>query len=176
MQMFWGAAVERAGVLYDEASSGVRDGSRPTESPDRMDRAAELEREARAHWMDAEAKDHFLRSREIWSGEPESDGGPRAHHGPARRDGGEHRLWARASSTRIRASQRLVMIQLEDEGLSAEDETRLFENQRSNREFEVKTRLHIAFLLEELGRFNEAVSEFDEILIALQPDLPRPTA
>lgn len=168
VQMFWGAAVERAGVLYDEAASGVRDGSRPTESPDRMERAAELEREARRLW--AEAKDHFLRSREIWSGEPQSLGGlvrTTALLGEME----ESIAYGRELIDSIRSSQRLVMIQLEDEGLSAEDETRLFENQRSNREFEVKTRLHIAFLLEELGRFNEAVSEFDEILV-LQPDLP----
>ncbi len=168
VQMFWGAAVERAGVLYDEAAAGVRDGSRPTDAPDRAKRAAELEAEARDQWR--QAKNHFLRSREIYQGEPQSLGGlvrTTALLGEMEAS----IAYSRELIDSIRSSQRLVMIQLEDEGLNAEDETRLFDNQRSNREFEVKTRLHIAFLLEELGRYNEAVTEFDEILI-LQPELP----
>jgi tetratricopeptide (TPR) repeat protein len=168
VQMFWGAAVERSGVLYEEAAAGVRDGSRPTDAPDRAKRSVELESEARDQWRQAKA--HFLRSREIYPGEPQSLGGlVRTTALLGEMD--ESIAYARELIDSIRGSQRLVMIQLEDEGLSAEDETRLFENKRSNREFEVKARLHIAFLLEELGRYNEAVTEFDEILV-LQPDLP----
>lgn len=168
VQMFWGAAVERAGVLYDEASAGVRDGSASTEAPDRARRAAELETEARRLW--GEAKEHFLRSRAIYPGEPQSLGGlVRTTALLGEMD--ESIAYGRELIDSIRGSQRLVMIQLEDQGIAAEDETRLFKNQRSNREFEVKTRLHIAFLLEETGRYSEAVAEFDEILV-LQPELP----
>jgi len=168
VQMFWGAAVERAGVLYDEAAAGVRDGSRTTSAPDRGRRADELQAEARTLW--AEAKAHFSKSREIYPGEPQSLGGlvrTTALLGEME----ESIAFGRELIESIRGSQRLVMIQLEDEGIDAEKETKLFENQRSNREFEVKTRLHIAFLEEELGRYTKAVAEFDEILV-LQPDLP----
>lgn len=167
VQGFWGAAMERSGVFYDEAAQGVRDGSRPTDAPDRTRRAEELEQEAREQWQ--EAKQHFLKSREIFPGWPQSLGGlvrTTALLGELEESIG----YARELIDSIRASQRLVMIELEDEGITADDETRLFENQRSNREFEVKTRLHIAFLLEELGRLQEALDEFDEIVV-IQPDL-----
>ena len=167
VQGFWGAAMERSGVFYEEAASGVRDGSRPTDAPDRTRRADELEAEAREQWR--EAKQHYLKSREIFPGWPQSLGGlVRTTALLGELD--ESIAYGRELIDSIRGSQRLVMIQLEDEGITAEDESALFENQRANRQFEVKTRLHIAFLLEELGRLEEALAEFDEILV-VQPDL-----
>ena len=167
VQMTWGAAVERKGVLYEEAAEGVRDGSRPTDFPDRAQRADQLLEEARGYYR--EAKAHFQHSLELRSGEPEALGGlvrTSALLGEVE----ESIRYSRELIDAIRSSQRLVSLQLEDDEITAERESQLFSDQRTNREFEVKARLHIATLLRREGRLGEAVLEFDEIIL-VQPEL-----
>ncbi|MEM6675376.1 MAG: tetratricopeptide repeat protein [Planctomycetota bacterium] len=167
VQMKWAAAVERKGVFYEEASRGVRDGSRATDAPNRGQRADELMAEAQGYWR--EAKGRFEESNELRSGEPETIGGlvrTTALLGETE----ESIRYGRDLIDAIRASQRLVSIKLEDDSITADRETQLFANRRSNRAYEVKARLHIATLLRQEGRLAEAIEEFDEI-IYLQPEL-----
>ncbi|MEM6571524.1 MAG: tetratricopeptide repeat protein, partial [Planctomycetota bacterium] len=166
VQESWGTAVERKGKFYEEASIGVRDGSRPTDAPDRGARADELLEEAHGFWRDAEA--HYSRALVLRSGSPEALGGlvrTSALLGEFEQSI-EH---ARDLIDSIKSSQRLVANQLEDDEISADRESSLFKDKRENRRFEIKARLHIATLLRQLGRLNEAVDEFDEI-IYLEPE------
>ena len=78
--------------------------------------------------------------------------------------------WARDLIDAVRASQRLVDMQMEESNLTAAREAKLFKDQRTNRDLEVKARLHIATLERQLGRLPAASSQFDAI-IALDPSL-----
>lgn len=167
VQMSWGAAVERKGVFYDEAADAVRSGRRATEAADPIARADELRAEARGFWEEAQA--HYLRSIELSSGQPEPLNGlvrTSAYLG----DLEESMHWAEELIDAVRASQRLVSMQMDETDMTAAKESRLFRDQRSNRELETKARLHIATLQRRLGNPAAAVEQFDEI-VALDPKL-----
>ncbi|MEM8711656.1 MAG: tetratricopeptide repeat protein [Planctomycetota bacterium] len=167
VQMSIGSALERKGMFYDEAAIGVRNGSRQTKSADRVARANELSAEARGYWQ--EAHDHFSRSLAIRSGTSE------ALNGLVRTSAllgnySESISRSRELIDSIKASQRLVNNQLDETEISASDESRLFRDRISNRDLEVKTRLHVVNLLRSEERLSEAVDEINEV-IALNPDL-----
>ncbi len=168
LQMSWGAAVERLGVLYQEGADGVLDGSRKTSSDDPQARAAELHAQAVEYWK--EAKERFRRSLDARSGEPE------AINGLVRTTAllGEYEesiAYGREMIEAIKDSDKLNDRELyEEEGITASEESRRFRNKASNREFEVKTRLHIVAILRIQGRLSEAIEELD-MVIALDPFL-----
>ena len=148
VQMTWGAAIERKGVFYDEAAEAVRTGRRKTESSDPIERADELSAIARAHWRDAQAK--YERSLELRTGEPEPMGGM-VRTSAFLEEYEASVQWARDLIDAVRASQRLVDMQMEENDLTAAREAKLFKDQRTNRDLEVKARLHIATLERQLG-------------------------
>ena len=167
VQMTWGAAIERKGVFYDEAADAVRMGRRKTEFSDPIARADELSATARAHWMDAQSK--YERSLELRTGEPEPMGGM-VRTSAFLEDYEGSVKWARDLIDAVRASQRLVDMQMEENDLTAAREAKLFKDQRTNRDLEVKARLHIATLERQLGHLGSASDQFDAI-IALDPGL-----
>lgn len=167
VQMSWGAAIERKGVFYEEAADAVRSGRRATEADDPIARANELTGTARAYWTEAQTK--YRRSLELRSGEPEPMNGmvrTAAFLGNYE----DSVQWARDLIDAVRASQRLVDMQMEESDLTAARETKLFKDQRTNRDLEVKARLHIATLERQLGNLGAASDQFDAI-IALDPSL-----
>lgn len=167
VQMSWGAAVERKGVFYEEASNSVRSGRRATEFADPIARADELAGEARTFWRDAQSK--YERSLELRSGEPEPLNGlvrTSAYLG----DYDASLKWSRELIDAVRASQRLVDMQMEEADMTASKESKLFRDQRTNRELEIKARLHIATLERQLGNLRASADQFDAIM-ALDPSL-----
>jgi len=162
-----GEALERKGVFYEEAADGVRDGSRPTDAPNRAERADELLEEAHGFWRKSIL--HYKVSLENRSGEPQTINGlVRASAYLGEFD--QSIEYARELIAAIRSAQRLVDIQLEDAEISADRESRLFRDRRSNRAFEVRARLHIATLLYDDKKLSKAADEFDEIIL-IEPEL-----
>ena len=148
VQMTWGAAIERKGVFYDEAAEAVRTGRRKTESSDPIERADELSAIAREHWRDAQSK--YGRLLELRTGEPEPMGGM-VRTSAFLEEYEASVQWARDLIDAVRASQRLVDMQMEENDLTAAREAKLFKDQRTNRDLEVKARLHIATLERQLA-------------------------
>lgn len=168
-QMTYGAALERKGVLYDEAARAVRDGQRATKASDRTARSEELLAEARGFWLDARKR--FERALEKRPGEIE------ALNGLVRTNAllgefGESVRWSEALIEEIHAMQALRRTQLEAPDLTADREAKLREAYRIDRSFEVKTRLHTVTLLRRIGRQSEALAHIEEV-IALEPELPQ---
>ncbi|QDV06730.1 Tetratricopeptide repeat protein [Planctomycetes bacterium Poly30] len=167
VQASWGAAVERLGMFYEEASEGIRSGDRSTDAADPMARADELHETAVKYW--SEAHDRFQRSLELRSGEPEAINGLVRTSALLGRTQ-ESIAHARSLVDAIQASQRLVANELDNTEITAASEERLFKNRASNAEFEVKTRLYIATALRREGDLSGAIDELDQI-IALDPYL-----
>lgn len=169
-QMTFGAALERKGLLFDEAARGVRDGERATPAADRAARADELAAEARKLWADSRTR--YERALGLRTGETE------ALNGLVRTTALLEQFdasvsWSAELIASIRDSQALAEKQLEAPDITAEEEARLRDNMRKNREFEVNTRLHRATVLRRLGRPSDAVRELEEV-IALEPELAQP--
>lgn len=167
VQMSTGTAIERKGMFYDEAAAGVLDGSRQTKASDPVARAAELSEQAREYWQ--QAANHFQRSLELRSGTAEALNGL-VRTSALLGNPAESISHARDLIQSIKSTQRLVSNQLEETEISASDESRLFRDRVSNRDLEVKTRLHIVNLLRTEDRLSEAVDEINEV-IALDPEL-----
>ena len=166
-QMTFGLALERKGVFYDEAATGVRDGSRPTKADDRGARAEELAAEARDLWRSA--RERYQRAIGLRSGESE------ALNGLVRTcallgDFEKSLLWADELIASIHDSQDLVRIQLDAPNITVKEEASLREAAEGNGQLEVKARLLSARIYRDLGRKREAVAQLNAIT-ALQPDL-----
>ena len=163
----FGAALERKGVIYDEASERVRSGEQPTEADDPIARADELRAEAIALWERAHSK--YAQALEATSGTPEAINGlvrTSALLGNYE-ESIEHGYELIEA---IQSSQRLVMTRLDQTDIDEASETRLFQAQRQNRGFEISTRLHISQLERRQGRLGKAVDQLDQI-IALNPNM-----
>lgn len=166
VQMSWAAAVERKGVIYDETAEALRTGRRSTDAKDPIARAEELGAEAVGYWQEAKAR--FKRSIELRSGEPEAINGlvrTTALLGEFE----ESIMWAGELIDAVRASQGLVSQQMDAIDLSANRESKLFRDRRSNRELEISARLHIATLERRLGRLAKSSEQF-EAISALDPE------
>jgi Tfp pilus assembly protein PilF len=166
-QMTLGAALERKGVIFDEAARGVRDGQRATRAADRQVRGDELEAESLEYWK--QARTRFERSLALRSGEMEALSGL-VRTNARLQDFDASVQWADELLETIHESQALKRAQLEAPDLSADREAQIRDAYRKDRSFEVKTRLHAATVLRRLGRQSDALVHIDEI-VALQPDL-----
>lgn len=166
VQMSWAAAIERKGVIYDETSDALRAGRRSTDAADPIARADELRAEAEGFWQDAKTK--FQRSIELRSGEPEAINGL-VRTTALLGEFDESIVWAGELIDAVRASQGLVSQQMDAIDLSANRESKLFRDRRSNRELEISARLHIATLERRMGRLAKSSEQFDAIS-AVDPD------
>ncbi|MEZ6017004.1 MAG: hypothetical protein R3F49_17935 [Planctomycetota bacterium] len=166
-QMTYGAALERKGVLFDEAARGVRTGERATTASNRDARAKELQEDALELWREARAR--FERSNELFTGQTETLNGL-VRTSALLGDFQASIDWSTALVENIRESQFLSRSQLEAPDISADREAQLRESLRKNRDFEVQVRLHKATLLRRIGKPADAVRELDEV-IALEPDI-----
>jgi tetratricopeptide (TPR) repeat protein len=167
-QMTLGAALERKGVIFDEAARGVRDGQRATRAADRQVRGDELQAEARDYWV--QARKRFERALELpGPGEIEALGGL-VRTNALLEDFEVSVKWAEELLESIQETQALKRAQLESPDLSADREAQIRDAYRKDRGFEVKTRLHAATVLRRLGRQRDALVHIDEI-VALEPEL-----
>lgn len=166
-QMTLGAALERKGVIFDEAARGVRDGQRATRAADRQIRGDELEAEAREFWAQARAR--FERALLLRSGEMEALSGL-VRTNALLNDFEPSVKWAEELLETIHEAQALKKAQLEAPDLTADREAQIRDAYRKDRSFEVQTRLHAATVLRRLGRQSDALAHIDEI-VALEPEL-----
>jgi len=166
-QMTYGAALERKGVIFDEAARGVRDGQRATRAADRQVRGDELEAEAKGYW--SEARERFERALALRPGEIEALGGL-VRTNALLSEFEASVQWSEGLLETIHDAQALKRAQLEAPDLTADREAQLREAYRKDRGFEVQTRLHAATVLRRLGRQAEALAQIDEV-VALEPEL-----
>lgn len=162
-----GAALERKGVLQDEASKLIRSGERYTEAPDPEARADELERDARRNW-DA-AHDAYEAAIAIHAGEIQATNGLiRTSALQGRYD--DSIRWGRELIEVLASSTRVRRIELEDADIEPTRESQLREAIRANEEMAVKTYLHIATLQYREGKTLDALGELGKVL-ELAPEL-----
>jgi tetratricopeptide (TPR) repeat protein len=166
-QMTLGAALERKGVIFDEAARGVRDGQRATRASDRQVRGDELQAEGREFWVQGRLR--FERALELRPGEIEALGGL-VRTNALLGDFDTSVKWCDALLETIHDTQALKRAQLEAPDLTADREAQLREAYRKDRDFEVQTRLHAATVLRRLERESDALVHIDEI-VALEPEL-----
>ncbi|MCP3917083.1 MAG: hypothetical protein GY711_16165 [bacterium] len=162
-----GEALERKGLLMDEASRQIESGERYTDAADPDERARELAEGATSAWK--ESYDAYEDSLELHSGGLDATNGLLRVCALLGRDE-ESIEWGGALIETLHGLNRLYRNQLQEVDISAVDEANWRSAILANEELEVKTRLHIASLHRRLSRDREAIAELDHI-IALNPEL-----
>lgn len=165
-----GMALERKGVLYEEAAEGVATGERATDAPDPIARAAELRGEAESYFR--EAREHYLTAIDPDTGRT---GETEPLNGLVRVSGllGEFDAavsWSNELLGSIESAERLLEDELQTPNLDADREASIFRNLRSFRNLETKTRLALANLEYRRQNFAEAAEQLD-IVTVMRPNL-----
>jgi len=161
-----GSALERRGVLEDQASVAIRSGERYTEHKDPEQRSDELEVLAQGNWK--EAYGEFELALSYRSGELE------ALNGLIRTAGllGWNEISIGHARDLIKAlsdSTRVRRLELEDVAIDAASEKRLREAIKANTDLIVQSHEFIAELNYRLGQKDEAMEELGRV-IELDPD------
>lgn len=165
VQSTWGAALERLGVLHEEAAREVESGERATEAADPVARAGELDEMAIEFWK--EARVHFERAVELRSGVLEPMNGLMRVNALLG-DLDDSIRWSFELLDALESSQRLNQDERDEPSLSAAKEEALFRAQRSLLDLEVKARLHVATLERKQGD-REAAAEQLETILEIDP-------
>ncbi|MEM7518777.1 MAG: hypothetical protein AAF368_17875, partial [Planctomycetota bacterium] len=160
-------ALERKGLLYDEASRAIRSGKRFTEARDPEARSNELQAEAEGYWTE---------SQELYELSYETDPFDRnVVNGLQRVTAlrGEHEAslaWTDRLLTLIdgELSERRDMLARPDLTIRAEDLLRTSERQL--RELQIETHLHAASVSAAIERYEEAIAHL-QLVAELDPTL-----
>ncbi len=159
-------ALERKGVLFDEASDAVASGERITESPDPAARAEELEAQAVACWQESEGLYQKVLGKK--PGEFQAlNGLQRVLALQGRYE--ESLSWARTLLEQSELEMEFWRTQLRRPDLSANEEQRLRSLLEGSSRLQVETRLSAATLLVALGRPADALLQLDGAL-ELEPE------
>lgn len=158
-------AHERLSILEEDAAEAIASGERYTER-DPEARAAELQGSAAAHLDSAIAG--YVRAEEIHRGELNAVNGLIRTNALAGRYE-DSIAWARTLIDVLEKSSQLRRVELEDVGIRASDERTLTDSIRRNNDMVVKTHFHIASVLRQLGRKQEAADELGRIVL-LDPE------
>ncbi|MCK6446367.1 MAG: tetratricopeptide repeat protein [Planctomycetes bacterium] len=163
-----GVALERKGVLYDEAADAVGSGERVTDAKDPQRRVAELRELARDAWTESEAC--YRRVVE------KKDGEAQALNGLARvlalqRRWDESLQWNRKLLAQCEEELRVWSAQLERPDLSVEEERRLRDLRSGTEKLVLAVTQEAAILYRTLGRRDEELAALEQALL-YAPDLP----
>ena len=164
-----GKALERMGILYEDAAEAIRSGDRITDAPDPTLRADQLEADARESWDESRAK--YLATLEIRLGDIQATGGL-VRVCALLGDEVESVRWGREYIEILKSSSRIRRLELEDATLAADRERSLRAAIAGNDEAIIKTRLHISTIYTRQVKLQEAVDELGAV-IAINPDLPQ---
>jgi len=161
-----GEALERKGVLYDEAARAVASGERFTENPDPQARAAELTQMATDAWT--ESLECYRRTLELKPGEFQAMNGlQRVLALQGRYE--ESLRWAEELLAGSKAEMDFWRERLRRPDLTAEEEARLRTLLDGSTDLQAATHLAAASQLVALGRREEALGHLD-FAGALEPD------
>ncbi len=160
-------ALERMGVVYDEAAEAIRSGERSTESLDPTARANELSANALTAW--AEAKDNYKATLEIQLGEMGAIGGL-VRVCALLGEEAESMEWSGKLIEVLESSSRIRRLELEDASLAATRERDLRAAIKRNNDMIIKAHLHVSSILRRQGRLQEAVDELGSV-ISIDPEL-----
>ena len=161
-----GQALERKGVLYEEAAVAVASGARETTAPDPAARATDLGEQAKGFWREATV--WYERTLEKKPGEFQAINGMQRVTALL----GEHEKsleWARTLLDLSTAEISFWQAQLERADISAPEEKRLRTMLASSRNLQRETHMQASNLLVRLDRKDEALQHIDGAL-AIDPD------
>lgn len=164
-----GKALERMGILYEDAATAIRSGDRTTDALDPAKRADQLEVDAREAWE--ESRTCYLATLEIRFGDVQATGGL-LRVCALMGDEVESVRWGREYIEILKSSSRIRRLELEDATLAANRERELRVAIAGNDNSIIKTRLHISTIYTRQGKLQEAVDELGAV-IAINPDLPQ---
>jgi tetratricopeptide (TPR) repeat protein len=164
-----GKALERMGVLYDEAASAVRSGKRSTEAPDPAARADELHADALQAWR--ESQENYEATLKIHLGEMGAIGGM-VRVCALLGEETESVRWSRELIEVLESYNRTRHLELEDVTLAARRERELKSGIARNTDLIVKTLLHISTIHIRQNELQKAVDELGAV-IAIDPELPQ---
>jgi len=169
VQLGLGLALERIGVIYDEAASAIRSGDRTTDALDPAKRADDLAAHAQEAW--AECKESYLKTIEIHLGEIKAVAGlVRVCALMGEEDASVG--WAREYIEILKSANRVRHLELEDATLAAHRERELKDSIALNDEAIIKTLMHVSTIYTRQGNLQGAVDELGAV-IAKNPDLPQ---
>ena len=165
-----GMALERKGILYEEAAEGVASGERATDADDPIARASELRAEAEGYYR--EARDHFLEAIDPETGRT---GETEPLNGLVRVSGllgelDEAVKWSEELLSSIESAERLLEDELQTPNLDADREGSIFRSLRSFRNLEIKARLALANIEYRRENYEQAAEQLD-IVTVMAPDL-----
>lgn len=160
-----GEAHERLSILKEDAAEAIASGERYTEG-DPAQRAEQLRTSAGEH-LDTAVK-AYLRAEQIHDGELNAVNGLIRTYALTG-DYTESIRWSRILIDVLAQSSRLRRVELEDVGIRASRERELTASVRRNTEMTIKTHFHVASVLRELGRKQEAADELGRI-VSLDPE------
>lgn len=163
-----GVALERKGVLYDEAADAVGSGERVTDAKDPQRRVEELRELARSAWTESESC--YRRVIE------KKDGEAQALNGLARvlalqRRWDESLQWNRKLLAQCESELRVWQEQLLRPDLSVEEERRLRDLRSGTEKLVLAVTQEAAILYRTLGRRDEELAALEQALL-YAPDLP----
>jgi Tfp pilus assembly protein PilF len=157
-----GVALERKGVLYDEAASGVDNGARVTDAPDPKARVAELRRLASEAWTEAEQS--YRRVLETKDGEPQAINGL-ARVTALQKRWDDSLQWNRKLLGQCESELAVWNQQLARPDLTAEEERRLRDLRTKTEKVLLEANQQAAALLHTLGRRDEELAALDQALL-----------
>ncbi|MBI5434523.1 MAG: tetratricopeptide repeat protein [Planctomycetes bacterium] len=163
-----GVALERKGMLYDEAADGVDSGSRVTNADDPKERVVELRKLAADAWKESEAT--YRRVLE------KKDGESQALNGLGRvlalqRRWDESLQWNHKLLAQCESELEIWGEQLGRPDLSAEEERRLRDLRSKTEKMVLAATQEAATLYRTLGRPEDELAALDQALL-YAPDLP----
>ena len=169
VQLGLGLALERLGIIYEDASTGIRSGDQTTDALDPAKRADELAAHAQEAW--AECMESYLQTLEIHLGEIKAVAGlvrVSALLGDEEASIG----WGREYIEILKSASRVRQLELEDATLAANRERELSSSIAMNDEAIIKTLMHISTIYTRQENLQGALDELGAV-IAKNPDLPQ---
>ncbi|MEO2162448.1 MAG: hypothetical protein ABGY29_07980 [bacterium] len=164
-----GMALERLGILYDDAASAIRSGDQTTDALDPAKRADALAAHAQEAWT--ECRESYLKTIEIHLGNIKAVAGL-VRVCALLGDEVASTQWGREYIQILKSASRIRQLELEDATLAANRESELRGAIALNDEATVKTHLHISTIYTRQGNLQAAVDELGAVL-AINPDLPQ---
>jgi Tfp pilus assembly protein PilF len=159
-------ALERKGILYDEAATAIASGARQSTAPDPEQQVVRLRTDAASFWNES------LRwYKQVLERRPED---PQAMNGLMRvyslqGDNEESWRWSQALAAQTQAELDFWKKRIEQPDIDADEEQRFREIVRKTTDLLAETHMHASTLARRLGRPEEALEHLDSVL-ALQPE------
>lgn len=160
-----GTSSERLAILEEDAADAIASGERYTDHDPEV-RAAELRFSAKQHL--ATAIEKYLSAEDIHDGELNAVNGLVRCYA-LNGDFEQSITWSRTLIAVLDNSNYLRRVELDDAGIQAHREKTLMESINRNTAMIVKTHFHVASMLRQMDRLEEAVDELG-LVIALDPE------